>query len=1758
MARGTPKLRSSMLRMTIGVVFLSILFVFITVSRLNQYMVNPESSSGLQSPIHFKNDYWTESDVTIVTAYFPIPSKHPSSDYEIWMENMLSLQDHMVIFTTSDIAPKVKRLRMHADDRTYIVKMDLEDLWAAGQGDNSFWEDQLARDPERDLHKSFEVFWIWLSKVSFVNEVIRKNPFKSDVFLWSDIGSFRTGEFNSKTLVEHKELLPDSAMLMMAHNYPKLPRSPWVVKEIHQRRREFFFAGAQMAGKKDAWKTFDAAYREILKGYISRKLFIGDDQPILQSTCMQNPSLCEFVTPAMVHGPLESKWFGLLYLLHYGSEKIGSKRKIIPPINHWDQFMKPLGARQCPSQGSSTYSEIDGKKWTEAFYKDAHDRRKVECSSLVSVDGNHGKMMCMDKIVPNNCLVYSFGSRNEISFEKSVAEKLGCEIHVFDCTIESLQGLPDATFHKWCISSAESTLSDHYSLNEMMEKLGHSRIDILKLDVENFEYEVLTDLKQIVPAQILVELHLQTTKVWIQTHPETNSTIAKSSWKKMWNNLDALGYGSMSMTLQGDCPCCAEFTLAIGASARQDYFKLPFLQDRYTIPLWQAWLGKHDPPQTSSFALATCADFHNNSNIIPRVITSDTASDWLDLHPSFELLDLVEQSDYLRIELLHNYGGFWLDADVVCLRNLGNRAKDLTQWEISGARKRSDYPPTTKRGQSTVFNQNTIGPVKANTAVTKKWHEKLMKRMDDLTSKLKDCTNSYQFPRTAGTSACGVRWGELVDFINDDLWPMEEEKKIGFALSVCDEVGRPLGFHNYRCDVFHIGQASGHAILDVKRLCELDVIRNSEVRRQCEEMQQWAFISKPRCASTFITDSFGFDRKQYHRYGTDIKTHKKYLACVRNPYDLVVSWWAHHKLTPKISPDVKAKYPDDINEWIINGCKTHWDVGVTHGNNPILQSPWLDDVSDATSVVRYENLETDLQSLPLPRSGLSRKNPSPQDVSIMLSDQAIGSIQDQFAIDFTRFGYDFAPPSKFVSNQPKKAKLRLVSKPKCGSNYISDVLFDGNREDTHRWGHHIHQKFPSDHILLCVRNPHELVKSWYTYHKFSPRVGKEINDFYPDTIDEWILIQNFTTHWGKPIDRYTPKEWDNRNPLVQTDWLPESNVPVRIIHIETLEDDLEQVSREYEIDLNRGTAFRNETPLKPVTLSTASERHIQAVFASDFERFGYETNVQCSAPQPSQSTVVTGLWDIKRGMVGDGRKFETYVTWMRKTLSLNASMVVFADASTIAKVRPERDASGFPTCYVAMEFEDHPYYARFYESNMQVVGSDNYLAHVQAPDRVEVVNPSYNILQWGKVELMRMAIKDYNPFNSNNVVWVDAGLSRFMPDQIPAKRFPQERVVSKLASTGHGLYVSLIPEYHGDWLEWSGNCQDKPLYFSSTNLFAGTVLMSSSEIHTFETFWSDFLTDHLERSETNNDQIMLQSLWCENPKVFQLLDVRDTQNWQGFHEALFDDISHKIDRPNGESAQAQGKRLCRNQDFLPINKLSAWTMLTDGANYVTGAEKLGRSILKHTTAPVDLVVMELENKPLSEEAWVRLQSVGWQRCVVERIAPLDESQTFGRFRDQFTKLHAWGMVMYDQLLYLDSDTLVIGSLDDLLNGYLFTKKIGVARDYGSGEWRQTFNMGVFLIRPDSVEYSRLINLQKDPSIEFHVTMAEQGFLNVVYEDQWQDIGFSYNANLAIYSQDHSYWKEHENEIRIVHYTMEKPWKCTNTYEIPCSWWENAP
>ncbi len=116
----------------------------------------------------------------------------------------------------------------------------------------------------------------------------------------------------------------------------------------------------------------------------------------------------------------------------------------------------------------------------------------------VGRNGDGAKWMCQPRtLLKAPCLVYSFGSRLDLSFEEHVAALAPCEIHIFDPTpslqaaLPSLKLPPHTTFHSFGLVGPnaaplklEEKVVETKTLPQIMANLSHTHIDVLKIDIE--------------------------------------------------------------------------------------------------------------------------------------------------------------------------------------------------------------------------------------------------------------------------------------------------------------------------------------------------------------------------------------------------------------------------------------------------------------------------------------------------------------------------------------------------------------------------------------------------------------------------------------------------------------------------------------------------------------------------------------------------------------------------------------------------------------------------------------------------------------------------------------------------------------------------------------------------------------------------------------------------------------------------------------------------------------------------------------------------------------------------------------------------------------------------------------------------------------------------------------------------------------------------------------------------------------------------
>jgi hypothetical protein len=174
------------------------------------------------------------------------------------------------------------------------------------------------------------------------------------------------------------------------------------------------------------------------------------------------------------------------------------------------------------------------------------------------------------------CVVYGMGIADDSSFEQQM-QQLGCETHAFDCTVSpSSPAIVGKSFHfhNWCIGhqGGISFADNKYvhdnkdalqfkSLPDTMKMLNHTHIDLLKFDIEGFEWQLFQS--QILtsdnpPEQLSFELHTQKANPAYVPHGNVHDK-GYVEVNRLFRSLYDLGYRVTSKELNSGDPACAEF-----------------------------------------------------------------------------------------------------------------------------------------------------------------------------------------------------------------------------------------------------------------------------------------------------------------------------------------------------------------------------------------------------------------------------------------------------------------------------------------------------------------------------------------------------------------------------------------------------------------------------------------------------------------------------------------------------------------------------------------------------------------------------------------------------------------------------------------------------------------------------------------------------------------------------------------------------------------------------------------------------------------------------------------------------------------------------------------------------------------------------------------------------------------------------------------------------------------------------------------------
>ncbi|KAH7021256.1 nucleotide-diphospho-sugar transferase [Microdochium trichocladiopsis] len=277
----------------------------------------------------------------------------------------------------------------------------------------------------------------------------------------------------------------------------------------------------------------------------------------------------------------------------------------------------------------------------------------------------------------------------------------------------------------------------------------------------------------------------------------------------------------------------------------------------------------------------------------------------------------------------------------------------------------------------------------------------------------------------------------------------------------------------------------------------------------------------------------------------------------------------------------------------------------------------------------------------------------------------------------------------------------------------------------------------------------------------------------------------------------------------------------------------------------------------------------------------------------------------------------------------------------------------------------------------------------------------------------------------------------------------------------------------------------------------------------------------------------------------------------------------------------------------PYSKTKIWTTLLTNRGYFGGLLVLNYSLRK-TNSRYLLKVMVTRDVEADTEYMEAFEAAGIPTIVVDKIEPAPRDGKINK--GTWEKLAPWGFTEYERVVLLDSDQVILHSIDDMMDveipeGWVASthactcnpRKLAhyskdwvpencafTAANQETGEPaaivegkvpenHHLLNSGTVILQPSKAQYDALMHaMNTDPAVPT-MLFFDQDLLAIVYRNKWKPLPYIYNALKPMRSCHSSLWKD--DQVRILHYILDKPWKSRqfDTQDVIQSqhsiWWD---
>ncbi|KAG8888646.1 hypothetical protein FRB98_007207 [Tulasnella sp. 332] len=225
--------------------------------------------------------------------------------------------------------------------------------------------------------------------------------------------------------------------------------------------------------------------------------------------------------------------------------------------------------------------------------------------------------------------------------------------------------------------------------------------------------------------------------------------------------------------------------------------------------------------------------------------------------------------------------------------------------------------------------------------------------------------------------------------------------------------------------------------------------------------------------------------------------------------------------------------------------------------------------------------------------------------------------------------------------------------------------------------------------------------------------------------------------------------------------------------------------------------------------------------------------------------------------------------------------------------------------------------------------------------------------------------------------------------------------------------------------------------------------------------------------------------------------------------------------------------------------------------YVPGAILLGYSLKRHgmleSTVAQHMVLLHTPGS-LSIDSMAVLEEIGWDLRLVPQIPYPQGKPPARNFMEQYTKLTLFEFEEFEQIFYLDADTLVHRPFQEI---WSYPVALAAVRDVRMGHgWLPSINAGTLLLKPNRRVLQHMLEVA--PIFKYDTVFAEQGLLNAYWAQAITHLPYAYNGQLGIKRVFPEIWKVFLDDVKIIHYTGVKPWEWHIETDTPLErelWWD---